>query len=41
MIGLVKVFKEKNSFFLEKGCSWSVVKFVCDLVVGVQKSYMS
>lgn len=35
MIGLAKVFKEKNSFPLEKGCSWSVVKFARDLVAGV------
>ena len=35
MIGLAKMFKEKNSFPLEKGCSWSVAKFARDLVAGV------
>lgn len=37
MIGLAKVFKEKNSFPLEKGCSWSVAKFARDLVAGLEE----
>lgn len=31
------MFKEKNSFPLEKGCSWSVAKFARDLVAGLEE----